>query len=284
MSEVAFLNGEFLPLSEARISVEDRGFQFADGVYEVVRVYQKKAFCLKEHLQRLERSAGEILLALPYSIPELENICNELINLSGYAEAWLYLQITRGVYPRRHNFPPPDVKPTIVVYIREFKNYPAEWYKNGVDTISLPDERWKRCDIKSIGLLANVLAKERAIRAGAFEALLVNEDGYVTEGSATNVYYIKDKTLYTYPAENSILSGITRGVILKLARRAELEVIEQPQTLGNFLTADEVFLSSTTIEVLPVRSIDQKLINQGKVPGEYTVLIHQLYKEEIKRS
>ncbi|MCX7767115.1 MAG: aminotransferase class IV, partial [Candidatus Sumerlaeia bacterium] len=117
--------------------------------------------------------------------------------------------------------------------------------------------------------------------AGAFEALLVNENGYVTEGSATNVYYIKDKTLYTYPEENGILSGITRGVILKLARSAGLAVIEQPQTLERFLSADEVFLSSTTIEVLPVRTIDQKVINQGKVPGKYTVLIHQLYKEEI---
>lgn len=283
MSEIAFLNGKFLPLGEARVSIEDRGFQFADGIYEVVRVYRGKPFYLTAHLGRLQRSASEIMLSLPYSAAELEGICKELIERSGYAEAILYIQITRGSAPRRHPFPPADVPPTVVLYIREFSDYPAEWYQKGVDTISLPDERWKRCDIKSVSLLANVLAKERAIRAGVFEALLVNEKGFVSEGSAVNVYYVKNKILYTHPEGNAILSGITRSLILRLAKEAGINVVEKPQRLNKFLSATEVFLSSTTIELLPVRSIDGELINEGKVPGKYTTLIHNLYKQEIAR-
>ncbi|MCD6385193.1 D-amino-acid transaminase [Candidatus Sumerlaeota bacterium] len=283
MSELAFLNGEFLPLNEARVSVEDRGFQFADGVYEVVRVYNGRAFYLAEHIKRLQRSASKILLSLPHSAEEFASICDELINRSGYKEAVLYIQITRGTAPRKHPFPSADVSPTVVLYIREFKPYPAEWWQNGVDTISLPDERWLNCDIKSISLLPNVLAKEQALRSGAFEALLFRDPDIVTEGSATNVYYIKRKTLFTHPATNLILSGITREVILRLASELGLTVRQEPQPLQRFKSADEVFLSSTTIEILPVRSIDGTLINNGKVPGEFTLKIHQLYKEEINR-
>lgn len=283
MSEIAYLNGEFLLLSEARVSVEDRGFQFADGVYEVVRVYNGVPFYLDEHIKRLEQSATKILLTLPHSAEEFESICNELITRSGYKEAVLYIQVTRGTAPRKHSFPSADVTPTVVIYVREKKPYPQEWWEKGVDTITLPDIRWLACDIKSISLLPNVLAKERALRAGAFEALQFREPDIVTEGSATNVYYIKGKTLFTHPATNLILSGITRKIILRLAGEIGLTVREEPQSIQSFKSADEVFLSSTTIEVLPVRSIDGVIINDGKVPGEFTLKIHQLYKEEVKR-
>ncbi len=283
MSESAFLNGEFLPLKDAKVSVEDRGFQFADGVYEVVRVYNGTPFYLVEHLARLERSASEILLSLPYTIERFNEICSELIRRSDYAEAALYLQVTRGAAPRKHYFPPKDTPRTVVAYIREFKGYPQEWRENGIDTISVPDLRWARCDIKSIALLPNVLAKQKAVSSGAVEAIQVNEDGIVTEGSATNVFCIKDNALFTHPLGQTILPGITRGLILPLAERAGLEVREKLCRLPDLFEADELFISSTTIEILPVRSIDGMEINEGNVPGEYTRKIYGYYREEVRR-
>ena len=283
MAEIAYLNGAFLPLKDAVISIEDRAFQFADGIYEVIRVYNTQPFCLNEHLQRLERSAAGILLSLPLSINEFSDICGEVIKRSAFKDAWIYIQVTRGVFPRRHNFPPDTVPPTVIVYIREFKERPAEWRQQGVDVIAVPDIRWKRCDIKSTSLLPNVLAKEQAIRAGAFEAIQINEDGNVTEGSSTNVYFIKKNMLYTYPIGEGILSGITRYVVFSIATQAGLTVREEAHPLEDYLGADEVFLTSTTIEIVPVRSIDGTPINNGKMPGKYTMHMYQLYREEVQR-
>lgn len=283
MAEIAYLNGAYLPLQDAVIPIEDRGFQFADGIYEVIRIYNTIPFCLTEHLKRLERSAAGILMALPLTIAEFRDICDEVIKRSGLSEAWIYIQVTRGVYPRRHNFPPDSVLPTVIVYIREFKEHPAEWRQQGVDVITIPDIRWKRCDIKSISLLPNVLAKEQAVRAGAFEAIQINDDGFVTEGSSTNVFFIKKNILYTYPVGDGILSGITRNVIFSIATKAGLTIREEAHPLKDYLNAEEVFISSTTIEIVPVRSIDKTPINNGKIPGSYTMRMHQLYREEVDR-
>ncbi len=283
MNEIAFFNGAFLPLSEARVSVEDRGFQFADGIYEVIRVYNGKPFYLVEHLERLERSAKGILLTLPYTIEEFVSLGTELIARSELKEAMIYIQITRGAYRRQHHFPPGDVPPTVVMFVREVKKRSKEQWEEGVELLSLPDERWLCCEVKSVSLLPNVIAKEKAHRAGAFEAVLYRDNEIVTEGSSSNCYYIKNQSLYTHPPSKLILSGITRSVILKLAVKAGLVVNEEPQELSRFKSADEVFMSSTTMEIMPVRAIDGYTIAGGNVPGAYTRKLQELYTEEVKR-
>lgn len=267
MPAIAFLNGRFLPWQEATISIEDRGFQFGDGVYEVIRTYRGRPFELEAHLNRLDRSARELSLSQPYSRAQWREWIQEGIDAAGFAEAKVYIQVTRGVAPRDHAFPV-EVPPTVVMTIRELLPLPAQTRVTGVAAKTCEDLRWARCDIKSVNLLANVLAREEAKRAGVFEAILV-KDGLVTEGSVSNVMVVQAGTVVTAPEGPRILSGVTRTVVLDLARKEGLPVREQFLPVESLYTADEVFLTGTTVEVLGVARVDGRIIGSGS-PGPIT--------------
>lgn len=267
MPAIAFLNGRFLPWQEATVSIEDRGFQFGDGVYEVIRTYHGRPFELEAHLNRLDRSARELSLSQPYSRAQWREWIRQGIDAAGFAEAKVYIQVTRGAAPRDHAFPV-DVPPTVVMTIRELLPFPAQTRATGVAAKTCEDLRWARCDIKSVNLLANVLAREEAKRAGVFEAILV-KDGLITEGSVSNVLAVQAGTVVTAPEGPRILSGVTRTVVLDLARKEGLTVREQFLPVESLYMADEVFLTGTTVEVLGVIRVDGRIIGAGS-PGPIT--------------
>lgn len=278
---IAYVDCAFMPLETARVSIEDRGFQFGDGVYEVIKAYNDIPFQEEAHLDRLERSANMLNLALPKNRRELEELIHEAILGCGFQDALVYLQITRGCAPRLHAFPD-NVKPTLVLTVRKARPVPKELYESGASAIVAPDERWLRCDIKSICLLPNVLAKEKASCAGAFEAILVRDDCRVTEGTTSNVFIVKSGRLCTAPEGNWILSGVTRAVALKLARQEGITVVEDFFGLETLMSADEVFITNTSIEVMPVVAVDRQPIGNGQ-PGTVTRRLAQLFKSEILR-
>jgi D-alanine transaminase len=266
--ETAFLNGRFLPLAEATISIEDRGFQFGDGVYEVIRTYRGQPFKLNAHLARLDRSAQAIDLRQPFSSDQWADYVKEGLRLAAFPEAKIYVQITRGTAPRDHAYAP-DLQPTVLMTIRELQPLNAGIQANGVAVITMKDIRWGRCDIKSINLLANVLARQQAKDRGVFEAILVR-DGQVTEGAVSNVFIVRDRNLFTAPEGAWILSGVTREVVLDLARHEGLTVQERYCSEQELLEATEVFLTGTTVEILAVVQIDGKPIGRGQ-PGPVTL-------------
>tara|TARA_B100000315_G_C14586297_1_gene593199 strand:- start:1567 stop:2433 length:867 start_codon:yes stop_codon:yes gene_type:complete len=273
MSDIAYLNGEFMKLAEATVSVEDRGFQFGDGVYEVIRVYDMTPHLLREHIDRLKFSATSIHLDEWLSYDEWEKIVQEGISQSGYAEAKVYIQLTRGVAPRDHRFPC-TTSLTRVMTVREVEPDDLQLRKTGVSVITAQDIRWNRCDIKSLNLLPNILAKQQAIQAGMFEALFVRE-GFVFEGSSSTVMVVSNGVLYT-PAEGPrILSGITRDWVLSVARASEIKVVEEPVSVEMMLDAQEVLLTGTIIEIMPVVKVDEYCIGDGK-PGK---IYHRLYQK-----
>lgn len=280
MPEVAYVDGSFVPLPEARVSIEDRGFQFADGVYEVVAAYGGKPYALEPHLQRLERSLAELRLSLDVRAHGLESIIMEGIRRSGFADALIYLQITRGTAPRHHEFPRPAASPTIVMTVKALKRLSPETYAHGVAVISRPDQRWKRCDIKSVSLLPNILAKEDAVAAGAFEALLVDDAGRVTEGSSTSSFCVRDGVLWTTPAGNHILPSITRAVLIQLAADLSIPVRQEYCLLEEYLQAEEVLLAGTTTEALAVVQLDGQQIGTG-TPGPVTRALRQAFLETV---
>ena len=278
MGEMAFVNGRFLSLAGASVSIEDRGFQFGDGVYEVIRTYGGRPFMLHAHLARLNRSAEAIGLRQPYSLERWSGYMEEGLRLAAFTESKIYVQITRGVAPRDHVYAP-QLEPTVVMTIRELHPLSPAVQTAGVDAMTLDDVRWGRCDIKSLNLLPNVLARQQAKEAGVFEAILV-KNGEVTEGSVSNVIIVDNRTLMTAPEGPRILSGVTREVVLRLARQEGLEVHEQYPSPENLFGASEVFLTGTTVEVLPVVRIDGKPIGSGE-PGPVT---RQLAKRFIEQT
>lgn len=267
MPDIAFVNGRFLPWKDAVVSIDDRGFQFGDGVYEVIRTYRGAPFELAAHLARLGRSAKELNLVQPYSRAQWTQWIQQGLGQAGYQEAKVYIQITRGTAPRDHAFPS-GVSPTVVMTIRELHPLSLQLRQDGVTARTCDDLRWSRCDIKSLNLLGNVLAREEARKAGVFEAILV-KDGLVTEGSLSNVMAVRSGTIVTAPEGPRILSGVTRTVVLELARKEEIPVEEQFLSLDALYGADEVFLTGTTLEVLGVVRIDGKTIGSGR-PGPIT--------------
>ena len=267
MQDVAFINGRFLPWKDATVSIDDRGFQFGDGVYEVVRIYRGVPFELPAHLDRLTRSAKELRLSQPYSRTEWAQWIQQGLSLAGYQDAKVYIQITRGAAPRDHAFPP-EIQPTVVMTIRELRPLGLDVRQVGVAACTCEDLRWGRCDIKSLNLLGNVLAREEAKKAGVFEAILV-KDGLVTEGSLSNVMAVQSGTVVTAPEGPRILSGVTRTVVLGMAKKEGLPVEERFLTVDALYAADEGFLTGTTIEVLGVVQIDGKTIGSGQ-PGPIT--------------
>ena len=246
MPEIAFVNGRFMPLAEAVVSVEDRGFQFADGVYEVLASYGGRPFAREPHFRRLEHSLKALRIDLDIRAYGLEALVREAVSRSGFAETMVYIQITRGTAPRHHEFPTVEVQPTVVMTVKELRRPSTGHYERGVKVVAVPDRRWKCCDIKSTSLLANILAKQQAAEEGAFEALLVDEEGRVTEGSSTSAFCVRQGALWTAPAGPHILPSITRGILLDLAHRLKLPVREEFSTLEQYLQAEEVFLAGTT--------------------------------------
>lgn len=267
MPDVAFINGRFVPWQDATVSIDDRGFQFGDAVYEVVRTYRGIPFQLEAHLVRLERSTRELCIPFPYSKAQWMQWIQHGLSLAEYQEAKVYIQITRGVAPREHTFPSQN-RPTIVMTIRELQGLPSEMRLVGVRACTREDLRWGRCDIKSVNLLANVLAREEARKAGVFETIFVRE-GLVMEGALSNVMAVRDGVLVTAPEGPRILSGVTRTVVLDLARKEEIPIEERFVRVNELYAADEVFLTGTTLEVLGVVQIDGKTIGQGQ-PGPVT--------------
>ncbi len=263
-----YLNGSFLPRSEARIPVEDRGFIFGDGVYEVWRLIHGNAFEPEQHLARLERGLREIEIPLPDDLQttRLWNIARRLIveNDLTSDEATLYLEVTRGAAPRTHYYPPAGTPATVYMAAARFK--PAETLRrSGAAAITQPDIRWLRCDLKTIQLLPNVMGKQRAVASGAIDAIFVR-DGIVTEGTHTSVFGVIDGTLRTHPADHHVLPGVTRAVLLRIASDLGIPSEETPMSLSELFEASELFLAGTTNDVLPITRVDDRVIGTGR-PG-----------------
>ena len=263
MPEIAYVNGEFLPLERATVRVEDRGFQFADGVYEVLRTYGGRPFAVDEHLARLSRSLKALELKAPASDGQLKSIIGEGIQRSGFAEATVYLQITRGCAPR-HRGMPKNVEPTIVMTVRKLGPAATTLHDTGIAVITLPEFRWARCDVKSIALLPSVLAYQAAKKAGADDAIFVDQDETVNEATGANVFIVTDGRLRTPPTSPRILPGVTRDKILEVSRAAGIETAEERITKSELYAAAEVFLTSTTAVVVPVSAVDGRQIGTGR--------------------
>lgn len=278
---LVYLNGRYIPAQEALVPVDDRGFLFADGVYEVVLCNDGRPFLFDEHMRRMAQGLSALRIRFD-ELDALRDVAQRLLEENRLEDglATIYVQVTRGVAPRKHAFPPDGTPPTVYVAARPFQRHPNEFFSNGVEAITVPDTRWSRCDIKSIALLPNVLANQQAKEAGAFEALLVR-DGIVLEGSHSNLLGVFDGTLVTYPVCNYILPGITRARLLALARELGIPTMEAPIHLQDLARADEMFLAGTTTEVMPLVRIDGRQIGAGK-PGPITRRLLEAYREEIR--
>lgn len=282
MSHISYVNGRYVRHHAASIHIEDRGFQFADGIYEVFAVRGATILDADRHFERLQRSLGALRIDAPMSRAAMQVVFAELIRRNGTpANSVLYIQITRGVAPRNHAFPR-HAQPTLVATLRALSAPDLGALRKGVSVISLPDIRWQRPDIKSVSLLPNVLAKQQAVEAGAYEAWLIDRDGNVTEGTASNAWIVTaDGDLVTRPADTAILNGITRGVVLELAYRLNIRAVERPFSLAEARTAREAFLSGTTSMVKPVVRIDDALIGDGTV-GRVTSALQVAYLQHLE--
>ncbi|MGH6720210.1 MAG: D-amino-acid transaminase [Alphaproteobacteria bacterium] len=270
MTRIAYVNGRYVPQAAAAVHVEDRGLQFADGVYEVMFVADGRLVDERGHLERLARSLAEIRIAPPMSERALSAVLRETIARNRLDDGIVYIQVDRGVAPRGHAFPKAAVRPSVVVTVKRMPRPRTADAWPGVAVITRPDIRWKRVDIKTVGLLANCLAKQQAAEAGAYEAWLVDGDGYVTEGSSTNAWIVDgDGRAVTRSLGPDILPGITRAAVLRLARRAGVAVVERPFTVAEAKGAREAFLTSTTSFVRPVVRIDDAVVGNGE-PGSVT--------------
>ena len=280
MTEWIWLNGEIMPMADARLGIEDRGFQFADGVYEVIRLYDGKPFALTAHLQRLWNSAVGIQLTPPLTIDALAVEVHKLIDRVDAREAMVYMQLTRGSAPRNHLFPE-IIEPTLLFYIRPVSRIPAPGEGEGVKLLSVPDDRWKRCWIKAIALLPNVLAKNAAVAAGADEAVFVDM-GFVTECSTSNLFAVIGGKLVTHPIGTKVLPGITRMVLLEVAEEMGIEVDERAIGENEAPWAQELFITSTTREISWVSRWNDIYIGRGRC-GTVTAKLHRALRERIAR-
>ncbi|MBN8531685.1 MAG: D-amino-acid transaminase [Alphaproteobacteria bacterium] len=277
---ISYVNGRFLPHSEASVHIEDRGYQFSDGVYEVMAVVNGAFLDGDWHLARLRYSLEQLEIAPPVAWTAFPILVRELLRRNKARDGMVYIQATRGVAKRDHAFPK-NTRPSLVMTVVQPKWPSAAMMEKGVPIITAPDVRWGRRDIKSISLLPNILAKQAAARAGVREAWLVGEDGVVTEGSSTNAWIIDAKgKVVTHPANHRILGGITRLTLIQLAKEAGIPVVEKPFTVSDLRKASEAFLTSTTSLVLPVVVADGKKIGKGVV-GPVTKKLQQLYADYI---
>jgi D-alanine transaminase len=276
----AILNGEIIEREQAKVDIEDRGYQFGDGVYEVIRVYNGKMFTAKEHLDRLFRSTKGIEINHDYTQEQLTAMLEELIRKNQLSQGIIYLQVSRGVSPRNHAFPKGKVPPSLAAYTKELSR-PLENFNKGVRTILTEDIRWLRCDIKSLNLLGNVLAKQKAAQDGCYEAVM-HRGNDVTEGSSSNIFIVKNGIVITHESDNLILKGITKEVILTICKANQIPVEERTFTIEELKNADEVFLSSTTSEVTPVIEMDGAIAGGG-TPGPITRKLQDLFTVEIQK-
>jgi len=270
---IVYLNGEFLPLEEAQVSVLDRGFIFADGVYEVIPVYNGRFFRLQEHLQRLENSLNSIKLPNPLTREQWIETLETVVARNEGSEQSIYLQVTRGPAKRNHNFPQ-DTQPTVFIMSEPIEAQPPS---TGVKAITSADTRWQYCDIKSIALLANVLLRQQAVEVGAAEAILIRE-GYVMEGAASNVFIVVDGVAITPPKSQYILPGITRDLIVEAMLDVQLPCREANIPEIQLRSADEIWVTSSTREILPVVMLDDKPIGNGE-PGPVWTTVWQIYQD-----
>ncbi|MDO6655759.1 D-amino-acid transaminase [Anaerobacillus sp. 1_MG-2023] len=275
MSVLILFNQDLITREQATIDIEDRGYQFGDGVYEVIRIYNGSFFELEAHLERLERSASEIKISLPFTQKEIQEKIEQLAAANRLHSGHVYMQVTRGVAPRNHPFPAKS-DPVLVAYTKEYEKEPS---RAPGKAIFMEDIRWLRCDIKSLNLLGNVLAKQSATEQNVDEAIFHRGD-LVTEGSSTNVFIVKNNILYTHPANNFILEGITRRVILSVASELGIQIKEEAFTKQELLESDEVFISSTTQEARPIVEVDGRQIGNGK-EGEITSSLHAKFVSRL---
>jgi D-alanine transaminase len=276
MPKYAYVNGRFVRHAEAAVHIEDRGYQFADGVYEVVAVHDGALVDAEPHLERLDRSLRELRIGWPIARHVLRLLMDELIRRNRVTAGIIYLQITRGVAPRDHKFPA-GAKPVLVMTTKRLKPPAAAVVDKGIAVISIPDIRWKRCDIKSVSLLPNILGKQQAAEAGAYEAWMVDEQGFVTEGTSTNAWIVTaEGTLVTRATDVAILSGITRAALIALVQAAGYGFAERRFSLDEAKAAREAFLTSTTSFVLPVTRINGAPVGEG-VPGPLTRRLRDHY-------
>lgn len=281
MSDIAYLNGQWMALEEAKVSVEDRGFQFADGVYEAIRTYGGRPFAVGRHLARLSRSLQGIELAWPEAEEELAGLIEEAARRSPFAESFIYLQITRGVAPRKKDFPPGGAG-TLALTVRELEMPPAGVCERGASIITVEDLRWGRCDLKTTQLLPNLLAANRAYRAGAFEAAFVGPGGDVRECCSANLFAVLGGEIRTPPRGPHILAGITRELVLELARAVGLQAAECPISRAELGRATEVFLTGTSIGILPVTRVDGLPVGEDR-PGPIALQLAAQFEEQFVR-
>ena len=276
MSRFSYVNGRFVRHGSASVHIEDRGYQFADGVYEVIALADGRFVDLDLHLVRLDRSLGELRIAKPMSDRALTLVLGTLAKRNGIRDGSVYLQVTRGVAPRDFPFPP-DAVPQIVATARRAKPADPKALADGVKAITIPDLRWARCDIKSVALLPAAMGKQAAREAGAYEAWQYDRDGFVTEGTSSNAWIVtKEGELVTRPASHAILNGITRLVVIELAKAAGLRFVERAFTVDEAHAAREAFVTSTTSFVMPITQIDDFIIGNGK-PGSFARDLREKY-------
>ncbi len=281
MSRIAYVNGQYVPHLEAAVHVEDRGYQFADGVYEVINLHGGRMIGEKGHMDRLDHSLGELRIDWPMSRQALSVVIGEVVRRNRLRDGFVYIQVTRGVARRDHQFPE-NTERSLVVTARRMAPIDKEALRQGVSVITIPDIRWKRHDIKSVSLLPNILGRQQARDAGAYEAWMVDDDGNVTEGTASNAWIVtKDGELVTHNASWAILNGITRLSVLEAAGEAGIEFTERPFTVNEALQAKEAFITSSTSHVKAVTSIDGKSVGNGHI-GELTGRMLDLYLDFIE--
>ena len=282
MSRIAYVNGRFVPHQDASVHIEDRGYQFADGVYEVVLVYGGRLVDEAPHLDRLDRSLRELSIAWPMARSALSLLIREMVHRNRINTGLVYLQVTRGVARRDHAFPK-AAKPALVMTARRLSLPGKDAMEAGVGVITIPDIRWQRCDIKTVGLLASVLGKQQAREAGAYEAWMVDADGHVTEGTSTNAWIVTaDGELVTRKADAAILNGVTRLTVIKLAAARGLSFVERPFTAEEARHAREAFLTSATSSATRVTRIDDAVIGNGRA-GSLTLDLRAAYLDYASR-
>lgn len=278
MSAVVYLNGKFLPKKEAFISPEDRGFNFADGVYEVVKYYKGRPFRMEDHMERLARSLHEIKISFPVDYHILK-MCAKLLILNGLtdADAGIYIQITRGSHQRVHHFPA-DIEPTVYAFVFPFPSF-SDMLSKGIAVTIAEDIRWLRCDIKSVSLLPNTMLYNEAVEKGAGECILIR-NGIVTEATHSSVFGVKNGMVFTHPISHLILPGITRKVVLEICRSHGIPYHENAIAEDGLAEMDELFIAGTGSEIMPVVKVNDNLVGNGK-PGPVTLHLQQLFFEAV---
>lgn len=279
MYPIIMSQGKFVHKDSLTFPFEERGAQFGDGVYEVIRIYHKRPYLLDEHIERLFRSLHAIYIEIPYTKEEMISLLKELVRKNDITEdSYIYLQVTRGSAPRVHTFPE-HITPNIYAYVNDFARE-TDLIEYGVETITLQDERWENCYIKTLNLLPNILARQKAKEQGCYEAIL-HRDGVVTECGSSNIFLIKDEKIYTHPATNRILKGCVRIAVERFAKQLNIPFIEEPFTLDDIVHADEMFLTSSMSEIMPVIKVDSTPIQDGK-PGPISKKLQAIYEEDAQ--